>query len=281
MNSNQKIVNNQVKAALQEDIGSGDITAELLAADKYATAEIICRDAAIICGQAWVNEVFLQVDPGIDVTWLIKEGQAVTAGQRLCTVKGLARSLLTAERTALNFLQTLSATATITYHYVRLIADTVTIILDTRKTIPGLRYAQKYAVKVGGGQNHRLGLYDAFLIKENHILACGSITAAINQARELYANKKVEVEVETITELQEAIAAKPDIIMLDNFTLPMLVEAATFHRGGIKFEVSGGVNEKNIVAIAKTGVDYISIGALTKNINAVDLSMRIIGDDHG
>lgn len=276
MNSNQKIVNKQVKAALQEDIGSGDITAELLPADKYVTAEIICRDAAIICGQAWVNEVFLQVDPGIDVTWLIKEGQGVTAGQRLCVVKGLARSLLTAERTALNFLQTLSATATITRYYVQLIADTATIILDTRKTIPGLRYAQKYAVKVGGGQNHRLGLYDAFLIKENHILACGSITAAINQARELYEDKKVEVEVETITELQEAIAAKPDIIMLDNFTLSMLAEAATLHRGGIKFEVSGGVNEKNIVAIAKTGVDYISIGALTKNINAVDLSMRIL-----
>lgn len=278
MELNSANIRQQVTQALQDDIGDGDITAQLLPVDKHIKAEIISRDKAIICGQAWVNEVFQQVNTAIQVEWLVQEGEQVQAGQRLCALMGLARDILTAERCALNFLQTLSATASITHHYVQLIAGSKAIILDTRKTIPGLRYAQKHAVTVGGGQNHRLGLYDAFLIKENHIMACGSIAEAVEKARAAQTNKKIEVEVESIDELQQAITVKPDVIMLDNFSIDMLKDAVKINQQQVKLEASGNVNESTIAAIAATGVDYISVGALTKNIAAIDLSMRLLGD---
>lgn len=271
------LINQSVRIALTEDMGSGDITGLLVPAAQQAKAQIISRQPAVICGIAWATEVFNQIDPEVILNWQVQDGDGVIANQLLCVLSGNARSLLTGERTALNFLQTLSGTATVTRDFVMSLADTRAKILDTRKTIPGLRLAQKYAVTCGGGCNHRLGLYDAFLIKENHIMACGSITRAIKTAKQQQPDYPVEIEVENLQELQEAIDAGADIIMLDNFDLPSLRAAVAMNQSKVKLEISGGVSKDNIRLIAETGVDYISVGALTKNIQAVDLSMRFIG----
>ncbi len=262
-----------VSNALSEDVGSGDITAELIPASTMATAYIYAREPAILCGTAWVDEVMRQVDPTIQVEWLAHDGDRVNTDQKLVRLSGSARHLLTAERCALNFLQTLSGTATLSSHYAALVAHTKVHLLDTRKTLPGLRTAQKYAVVAGGCHNHRMGLYDAFLIKENHIAACGSINAALSRAREMHPDKPVEVEVENLVQLGEALNAGAEIVMLDNFELPVLREAVAINAGKAKLEASGGVNEKSLCSIAETGVDYISIGALTKDCKAIDLSM--------
>lgn len=264
-----------VRIALAEDIGSGDITAELIPANREGIARVITRDQAILCGEQWVDEVFRQVDANVQIEWHCNDGEMVTANQNLFTARGPARSLLTAERAALNFLQLLSGTATITRFYADLVADTSVRLLDTRKTIPGLRTAQKYAVTCGGGHNHRIGLYDAFLIKENHIAACGSITAAVSQAKGNHPDKPVEVEVETMQEFNEALQAEADIIMLDNFSLADMHAAVEINAHRAKLEASGGITNQTIRGIAETGVDYISIGALTKDCKAVDLSMRV------
>lgn len=266
-----------VARALAEDIGKGDITAQLIDAEKQGTAEVITREPAVVCGQPWVNEVFRQVDPEIDVAWEVSDGDEVREGQCLFFATGAARTILTAERTALNFLQTLSATATRTRHYARLIEHTSATLLDTRKTIPGLRYAQKYAVSIGGGANHRIGLNDAFLIKENHIIAAGSIRSAIERARALHPDKRVEIEVENMDEFHQAVDAAPDWIMLDNFSIAQLKTAVAAINSDIKLEVSGGIeSDADLIAIAETGVNYISVGALTKHITAIDLSMRFV-----
>lgn len=265
-----------VKLALDEDVGSGDITAGLIAADTLATAQVITREEMVLCGRDFVNEVFNQVDPAVKLEWFYNDGDRVNASAVLFKMYGNARSLVTAERTALNFLQLLSATATTTYQYTRLLSGCHTRLLDTRKTIPGLRLAQKYAVICGGGYNHRLGLYDAFLIKENHIAGCGSIANAVETAHKIAPGKPVEVEVTTLVELQEAITAHANIVMLDNFTLPLMIDAVKLAAGAVKLEVSGGVSLSTISEIAKTGVDYVSVGAITKNIQAIDLSMRFI-----
>lgn len=278
-NSLKATITTQISASLLEDIGSGDITAQLIDANQKAHARIITRDDAIIAGREWVNEVFKQLDPTVTIDWKVAEGQSVNANDTLFELKGSARSLLTGERTALNFLQTLSAVATKTHYYQSLINHTSAKILDTRKTIPGLRLAQKYAVTCGGGKNHRIGLYDAFLIKENHIMAAGSITAAIQKARAIAPDKICEVEVESLSEFQDALDAKADIIMLDNFDNKDKVTAVRLRneqQPQIKIEASGGINETTLVAVAETGVDYISIGSLTKDIQAIDLSMRLI-----
>lgn len=265
-----------VSAALEEDVGSGDITAQLIGESAHATAEVITREAAVICGKPWVNEVFRQIDPGLAVAWLVDDGDMAGPDARLFSVTGSARSILTAERTALNFLQTLSGTATRTRHYVDLIRHTTTRLLDTRKTLPGLRRAQKYAVNCGGACNHRMGLYDAFLIKENHIIAAGSIAGAIAGARSMAPGKRVEIEVENLDEFRQAVAADPDWIMLDNFSLADMRIAVNSINDAIKLEASGGIeSDEDLVAIAETGVHYISVGALTKNCRAVDLSMRL------
>ncbi len=270
--SQNEIIAN-VKTALAEDVGSGDITAELIPNDSLAAATLISREHAVLSGCAWFNEVFNHLDETIKIEWHIADGDVITPDQILCQIDGPARSILTGERTAINFLQTLSATTTTVASYVDLIKDTKTKILDTRKTIPGLRLAQKYAVTCGGGFNHRIGLYDAILIKENHILAAGSITEAIKQAKKK--NGPVEIEVETLLELEEALTAKADQILLDNFNLEQLVKAVTITQGRAKLEASGNIDKHTIRAIAETGVDYISIGALTKHIRAIDFSMRI------
>ena len=272
-----KDLNQTVKFALAEDVGDVDITAELIDSENTATAEVITREAAVICGQPWVDEVFRQVDPKVKIEWQINEADLVEAERPLLRVSGLARSILTAERPALNFLQTLSGTATATHRYAQLISHTNARLLDTRKTIPGLRHAQKYAVSKGGGENHRMGLYDAFLIKENHILACGSINKAINRARQLYPGRRVEVEVENLDEFYKAVEAEPDWIMLDNFPLEDMLKAVASANRGIKLEASGGIEEDDdLVSIAETGVDFVSIGALTKHCQAIDLSMRLL-----
>lgn len=263
-----------VSRALAEDIGSGDVTAQLISTDTAGQATIITREPAILCGTAWVDEVYKQLDGKVEVEWLAGDGDAVKENQLLCALRGPARSLLTGERTALNFLQTLSATATITRAYVEAVAGTHVDILDTRKTVPGLRHAQKYAVLCGGGRNHRHGLYDAILIKENHIMAAGSIAAAIQAARKLNAVIPLEVEVENLQELQEALQAGADSILLDNFTVPQLAEAVALTQGQAKLEASGGISLDSIRAIAETGIDFISVGALTKHIRAIDLSLR-------
>src|SRR5690554_606683 len=268
-----------VRVALQEDIGSGDITAQLIPASQQARARIITRERAIIAGVAWVNEVFRQVDPTVQVVWRVREGEWVRPDQVLFELRGPARSLLTGERCALNFLQTLSGTATRCRHYADRVAGTGVKLLDTRKTIPGLRIAQKYAVSVGGCYNHRIGLYDAFLIKENHIMAAGGIAAAVQQAHQIAPGKPVEVEVETVAQLDEAINAGADIVMLDNFS-PTAMTAAVAHsrqrNPRVKLEASGGITNDTLLPYAQTGVDYISIGALTKDCKAIDLSMRLI-----
>ncbi|WP_020408231.1 carboxylating nicotinate-nucleotide diphosphorylase [Hahella ganghwensis] len=261
--------------ALREDVGDGDITAMLIAADTTATAHVITREPAVLCGQSWVEEVFHQVDSSTSIEWSAKDGDQVAANSRLFTVKGNARALLTAERPALNFLQTMSGTATAARHYVDKISHTKTRILDTRKTLPGLRVAQKYATRCGGCQNHRIGLWDAFLIKENHIMACGSIQKAVTEAKKIAPGKPVEVEVETLQQLEEAISAGADIIMLDNFDLESMSKAVALTANRAKLEASGGISDETLVAIAETGVDFISIGALTKHCHAIDLSMRM------
>jgi len=259
---------------LQEDIGSGDITAAIIPETVSAQAEVITRENMVLCGRAWFDEVFNQLDSAVTIEWLVDEGQLASTNTLLCKVSGPARAILTGERTALNCLQTLSATATIAKRYADAVAGTGCKVLDTRKTIPGLRQAQKYAVSVGGCYNHRIGLFDAVLIKENHIMAAGSIANAVQTAR-LQSSVPVEVEVENMQELQQAFAAKPDRIMLDNFSLDDMRSAVQQKPGEIELEASGNITLDNIRSIAETGVDFISIGALTKHVNAIDLSMRI------
>jgi len=268
------VIRNDVRRALEEDIGSGDITAALIPDSQQSTATVISREDAVICGVDWFNEVFNQLDPAIIVQWQVTDGDKVAPDQILCIIEGPSRALLSGERAALNFLQTLSATASVSANYAGLVAGTNTKILDTRKTIPGLRRAQKYAVTCGGCHNHRVGLYDAYLIKENHIAAAGSITKAITTARSLNADKKIEVEVENLAEVREALSAAADILLLDNFSLEMLREAVALNNSQATLEASGNVTLETVQAIAETGVDTISTGELTKHVRAIDLSMR-------
>ncbi|MCK5718523.1 MAG: carboxylating nicotinate-nucleotide diphosphorylase [Thiomargarita sp.] len=264
-----------VKYALSEDIASGDITTQLVKTNTQAIAKVISRKAAILCGTAWFDEVFRQLNGQVQITWQVADGNEVYPNQVLCELNGTATALLTGERTALNFLQLLSATATQTNLYVQAIKNTNTRILDTRKTLPGLRHAQKYAVRCGGGTNHRIGLYDAFLIKENHIATIGSIKQAVISAQQLAPHLMIEVEVETLNQIEEAIVAGANSLLLDNFTLEQLQEAVKMVQGRVKLEASGGITSEAIAAIAKTGVDFISLGTITKDVKAIDLSMRI------
>ena len=280
----QDVIHDDVRRALAEDIGIGDITAALIPENAISTATVISREAAVISGTEWDNEVFRQLDtnihPGIYIEWLVNDGDAAVPDQRLGTISGPARALLTGERTALNFLQTLSATATLAKRYAEAVAHTKAKVLDTRKTIPGLRRALKYAVTCGGCHNHRIGLYDGILIKENHIAAAGSITAAVEQAKAMNVGVPIEVEVETLYELREALDAGANILLLDNFSIEDLVTAVNMNNGQAKLEASGGVTLETIPYIAETGVDYISTGELTKHIRAVDLSMRFEDEDN-
>ncbi|CAJ1793568.1 carboxylating nicotinate-nucleotide diphosphorylase [Aeromonas veronii] len=283
----QQDVSRAVRAALLEDLGdalttldqpdaSTDITAQLIPADRISSARVITREAGVFCGQPWVDEVFVQLGGEVKVEWKVQDGEVLSPNQELFRLHGPARLLLTGERNALNFVQTLSGVATLTARYVAELEGTDCRLLDTRKTIPGLRTAQKYAVTCGGGKNHRIGLYDAYLIKENHILACGGIAEAISEARHLNPGKPVEVEVESLAELEQALAAKADIVMLDNFDVAMMREAVAINQGRAKLEVSGNVTLDTLAEFAATGVDFISVGALTKHVRALDLSMRFI-----
>jgi nicotinate-nucleotide pyrophosphorylase (carboxylating) len=268
-----------VKEALEEDLGgaanpANDITAQLIPNDNSSKATVITRENAVFCGRKCVEEVFKQLGATVNLTWFVSDGDKITANQTLFAVDGNSRIILTAERTCLNFVQTLSGVATEVSKYVEELQGTNCRLLDTRKTIPGLRNLLKYAVTAGGGSNHRMGLYDAYLIKENHIMACGGITRAVENAHKLNPGKKVEVEVENIDELKEAISAGTDIVMLDNFELPMMYEAVKVNAGRVKLEISGNVSRETIRKYAETGVDFISVGAITKNIKAIDLSMR-------
>lgn len=278
-------IKSSVTRALQEDIGSGDLTAELVPKSAIIGATIITRDKLTLAGRPWVNEVFTQLDSRITLKWQVEDGDEIDAEITLCLVKGPARPILSGERVALNFLQALSATATVTTKYVRAVSGTGCRILDTRKTIPGLRLAQKYAVQCGGGSNHRIGLFDAILIKENHILSAGGIGAAIEKSRTLHPNMPVEIEVESLTEMTEALEAKANRLLLDNFTAPMLRQAVALNqetgKPAAELEASGGLTIDEITAVAKTGVDYVSVGALTKNIHAIDLSMRFVTQPNG
>lgn len=267
-----------VSRALAEDVGSGDVTALLIAPESRSRATIISREAAVICGVAWVDEVFRQLDPEINISWQAGDGQRVAPNQRLVALQGRSRALLTGERTALNFLQTLSGTATLAARYAEAVAGLPVNVLDTRKTLPGLRLAQKYAVRCGGCYNHRVGLYDAILIKENHILAAGSIEQAVAQARQITPPLTVEIEVENLAEVAQALAVRADTLLLDNFTLTELQQAVALTQGRVKLEASGGVTLANIREIAATGVDFISVGGLTKDLHAIDLSMRFLPD---
>lgn len=275
----QAYIRNQVIQALEEDVGDGDITAELIPRKKSTMAEVICREHAILCGKDWFNEVFRQIDDHIQIHWKKSDGDDIEPGQVLCNLSGPARSLLTGERTALNFLQTLSGTATITNTYVRAIKnpESATRILDTRKTIPGFRLGQKYAVHCGGGSNHRMGLYDMVLIKENHILAAGSLKKAVEQARDYAPGFEIEVEVENVIELKQALQCEVTRILLDNMDIATLKRAVEITDGRAQLEASGNVTFENINEIAETGVHYISVGAITKHVHAVDLSMRFEG----
>ena len=264
-----------VERVFAEDMGPGDATAELLPVEAQADAQLTCREAAIIAGTAWFDACFRRLDPAVRIEWKVSDGQRVAPGAVICTLSGHARSLVSAERSALNFLQLLSGTATITADYVAAVAGTAARILDTRKTVPGLRLAQKYAVRCGGGHNHRIGLYDAILVKENHIIAAGSIAAAAQAARRLHPKLLLEVEVENLDELAQALDAGVDRIMLDNFSLPLMIEAVQQTAGRVPLEVSGNVSLDTIGEFARTGVDYISVGALTKHVRAVDLSLRL------
>ena len=263
-----------IEQALQEDIGDGDITALLTPENEQATANILSRENMILAGQPWVNALIQAFDANIQITWLKQDGDPVEANEVFLQLSGSARSLLTVERPALNFIQTLSAVATKTAQYVQQLEGLNTKLLDTRKTLPGLRIAQKYAVAIGGGQNHRLGLFDAFLIKENHIMAAGGITQAIQQAHQITPNKPVEVEVETWDELNQALEAGADIVMLDNFSQQQMIDAVKHVAGRCKLEASGNITIENLRHVATTGVDYISMGVLTKDVTAIDLSMR-------
>ena len=263
-----------IEQALQEDIGDGDITALLTPENEQATANILSRENMILAGQPWVNALIQAFDANVQITWLKQDGDQVEANEVFLQLSGSARSLLTVERPALNFIQTLSAVATKTAQYVKQLEGLNTKLLDTRKTLPGLRIAQKYAVAVGGGQNHRLGLFDAFLIKENHIMAAGGITQAIQQAHQIAPNKPVEVEVETWDELNQALEAGADIVMLDNFSQQQMIDAVKHVAGRCKLEASGNITIENLRHVATTGVDYISMGVLTKDVTAIDLSMR-------
>ena len=268
-------VTDTVSRALLEDVGTGDLTASLIDSSALASATIMTREAGILCGMAFASEAFRQTDPACQLDWRLADGDSLSAGDELCRIQGPARALLTAERTALNFIQLLSGTATTASLYAARVAHTGVKLLDTRKTLPGLRLAQKYAVACGGCHNHRIGLFDAFLIKENHIAAAGSISAAISTARRAATGKLIEVEVETAEELHQALEAGADRIMLDNFSLEHLCEAVKAARGRAELEASGNVTDETLVSIAETGVDLISIGALTKHVRALDLSMRL------
>ena len=263
-----------VRTALAEDVGSGDITAALIPSERSAKAHVISREQAVLCGMAWFNAVFAELDTDITIDWSVRDGDEVAPDQMLCTVEGPARAILTGERTALNFLQTLSATATVSRRYAECVADLPVKILDTRKTIPGLREAQKYAVRIGGCHNHRTGLFDAVLIKENHIAATGSIEAAVRQARENNPDTLIEVEVENEAQIKVALATEADRLLLDNFTIEELTAAVALAKGRVELEASGSFDLDNLRAAALTGVDYISVGSLTKHIRAIDLSMR-------
>jgi len=263
-----------VREALSEDIGTGDITAALISEHEIATATVISREAAVLCGMAWFDAVFAELDTRITTTWATKDGEAILPGQILCTLYGPAARILTGERTALNFLQTLSGTATLARRYADAVTGLAVKVLDTRKTIPGLRQAQKYAVRIGGCHNHRMGLYDGILIKENHIASAGSIERAVHFAREAGPGLPVEVEVENESQISEALAVGADILLLDNFTPEALISAVQLVNGRARLEASGGVSLENIRDIAQTGIDFISIGDLTKNLHAIDLSMR-------
>lgn len=272
----QEVVTANVRVALTEDVGSGDVSASLIDPDTRAQARVITREAGVFCGEPWVRETCRQVSGDIRVDCGVNDGDPVTPDQPLIMLEGPARALLTAERTLLNFVQLLSGTATVTRRYVDLLTGTHCRLLDTRKTVPGLRVAQKYAVRCGGGSNHRMGLFDAFLVKENHIQAAGGIRAAIERARALHADLTLEVEVETLDELEQALAGGADIAMLDDFSLEDTRTAVTMARGGIALEASGGIDEQTIRAIAETGVDYISLGIITKQVIPLDLSMRFL-----
>ncbi|MAO68631.1 MULTISPECIES: carboxylating nicotinate-nucleotide diphosphorylase [Idiomarina] len=282
----QLAIQDGVSAALKEDLSgedaSYDITAQLILEQSQSRASIITREEAVVCGCGWVDQVFRQLGQQVEIEWLVKDGDKVAANTELCRLKGPSRILLTGERTALNFLQTLSATATTTYQYSQLLNNYKTQLLDTRKTLPGMRLAQKYAVRCGGGVNHRIGLFDAYLIKENHIFACGGIAQAVKAAKQLNPGKTVEVEVENLNEFSQALAAEADIIMLDNFSIADIEQAVQQNQNNAshqaKLEVSGNVTDERLQELAATGVDFISSGALTKNIQAIDLSMRISQD---
>jgi len=269
----------QVSRALREDVGSGDVTAQLIAATAHARAQVLCREAAVLCGSAWFAETFRQLDSEVQVRWNFDDGAHIAPNTVLCELSGPARAILTGERTALNFLQLLSATATVTARFAKALAGTATRILDTRKTIPGLRSAQKYAVRCGGGENHRMGLYDRVLIKENHIAACGSIAAAVAAARASAPGILVEVETEDLAEVASALAAQCDIILIDEFSLEDMKRAVALNRAAArpaKIEASGSVSLERLADIAATGVDYISSGGLTKHVQAIDMSLRIL-----
>ena len=264
-----------IDLALTEDIGDGDITSLLIPEDRSVNARIICKENAILCGTPWVSEVYKKIDNSIQIEWHFEEGTCVEVGDSVASITGQARTILTGERTALNFLQTLSGTATIVREYLIALKGTNTKLLDTRKTLPGLREAQKYAVRVAGGTNHRRGLYDAYLIKENHIKSCGSISKALEEARRLRPDKFLEIEVRNIDEFKEALSLKPNMIMLDNFQLSDMEKAVAINSGSVKLEVSGGIDLDSLANIARTGVDYISVGALTKHCRAIDYSLLL------
>ena len=270
-----KHIQAHVAFSLEEDIGSGDITAQLIPDDQVIMATVISREPAVLCGKAWANEVFFQLGDRVTLDWHNNEGDALEPNQPFLTLKGHARTILTGERTALNFLQILSYTASVTRQYSDIVAGTQLTILDTRKTLPGMRQAQKYAVTVGGGQNHRMGLYDAFLIKENHIMAAGSIANAVAMAQKIAPGKTIEVETESLDEVAMAVHAGADIIMLDNFSYEDMAIAVSRFKGQVKFEASGNMSKEQLLDVAKTGVDFVSIGALTKHVQAIDLSLRV------
>lgn len=283
----QQDITRAVRAALLEDLGgaltpdglpdaAADITAQLIPAERVSTARVITREAGVFCGKAWVDEVFAQLGGQVQIEWKVQDGDPLVPNQELFRLTGPARLLLTGERNALNFVQTLSGVASLTARYVEQLAGTHCRLLDTRKTLPGLRSAQKYAVTCGGGKNHRIGLFDAYLIKENHILACGGITEAVSEARRLNPGKPVEVEVESLAELELALAAGADIVMLDNFDVPMMRDAVALNAGRARLEISGNVTIETLAEYAATGVDFISVGALTKHVRALDLSMRVL-----
>jgi len=276
MQSLTEVINKNVHSALEEDMGDGDVTAALIPVNQQLEVRLLCRESAILCGRDWFERAFHSLDKNIAIHWHAADGDQLHRDQVVCQFSGNARAILSAERTALNFLQTLSATATITHQYQSLISETGCRILDTRKTIPNLRLAQKYAVRCGGGMNHRIGLYDAFLLKENHLSASGSMSAAVHLARKSHPDLLLEVEVENLEQLQQAIDNQVDRVLLDNFSLELLNQAVTLNNSRVKLEASGDINPGNVLQVARTGVDFISIGSLTKHIRAVDFSLRFV-----